>query len=200
MATRDSRIDDFIAQAAPFAQPILKHLRKVVHTGYPQVEETIKWGMPHFDYKGMMCGMAAFKAHCIFGFWKASLIFDPDSKKESEAMGQFGCIKTLADLPSERVLIGFVKKAAALNDAGMKAPKTTRVKAKPLATPADLTDALRRNKKAHATFEKLPPSHRKEYIVWLTEAKRVETREKRLATALEWLADGKSRNWKYERC
>ncbi|MEO5720136.1 MAG: YdeI/OmpD-associated family protein [Chthoniobacterales bacterium] len=199
MAKKDPRLDAFISEAAPFARPILKHLRKIVHAGCPQVEETIKWGMPHFDYKGMMCGMAAFKAHCVFGFWKASLIFPDDPKKEEAAMGQFGCIKSLDDLPSDKVLIGYVKKAAALNDAGIKDPKKVK-KAEPLMVPDYLTAALRANKKAGATFEKLSPSCRKEYVQWLTEAKREATREKRLATTLEWLAEGKSLNWKYQGC
>ena len=201
MTHKDPRIDAYIAKAAPFAQPILKHLRKLVHAGCPQVEETLKWSMPHFDYKGVMCGMAAFKAHCTFGFWKASLIFDGDSKKENEAMGQFGCIKALSDLPSDKTLIGYVRKATALNEAGVKTPKSPpKKKPKPLEVPDYLTRALRNNRKARATFEKLSPSGRKEYVQWLTEAKRVETRDKRLATTLEWLAEGKSRNWKYQGC
>ena len=114
MATKDPRIDAYIARSADFAKPILKHLRKVVHTGCPQVEETIKWSMPHFDYKGMMCGMAAFKEHCAFGFWKADLILARDKQTEKSGMGSFGCIKSLKDLPSEKTLIGYVKKAAHL--------------------------------------------------------------------------------------
>ncbi len=199
MAKKDPRIDAYIAKATPFARPILKHLRKIVHTGCPQVEETIKWSMPHFDHKGMLCGMGAFKAHCVFGFWKPALIFEGDSKKQEEAMGQFGCIRTLDDLPSDKVLVGYVKKAAALNEAGIKEPKEKKNSAVP-AIPDYLAASLRNNKKARATFEKMSPSKRREYVEWLTEAKRDETREKRLATTLEWLAEGKSRNWKYERC
>ena len=201
MAKKDPRIDAYIAQAAPFARPILKHLRMIVHAGCPELEETMKWSMPHFDYKGMMCGMAAFKAHAVFGFWKSSLIFNPDSKKESEAMGQFGCIRALSDLPSEKILRAYVRKAVALNDADVKVPKSPpKKKSPPLETPSYLTEALRNNQKARATFDKLTSSGRKEYVQWLTEAKREETREKRLATALEWLADGKARNWKYQAC
>ena len=128
MASKDPRIDAYIAKSADFAQPILKHLRKVIHAGCPQVEETMKWSMPHFDYKGVMCGMAAFKAHCAFGFWKESLIFDSGNAPEKTAMGSFGCIKSLADLPNEKTLIGYVKKAAALNEAGIKAPGRTQPK------------------------------------------------------------------------
>ena len=110
MPRRDPRIDAYIAKSASFAKPILKYLRKVVHAGCPQVEETIKWSMPHFDYKGMMCGMAAFKEHCAFGFWKSKLILGPGQTEEKPGMGSFGCIKSLADLPNEKTLIAYVKK------------------------------------------------------------------------------------------
>jgi len=198
MASKDPRIDAYISRSADFAKPILKHLRKVVHAGCPQVEETIKWSMPHFDYRGMMCGMAAFKEHCAFGFWKADLILDRDKQADKSGMGSFGCIKSLADLPSEKTLIGYVKKAAALNEAGIKAPGRTEPKRrKPLPMPADFTAALKKNPKAQTTFEKFSPSHRREYIQWITEAKREETRKERLAKSVKWLAEGKPRNWKY---
>ncbi len=159
MATKDPRIDAYIAKSADFAKPILKHLRKVVHAGCPQVAETMKWSMPHFDYKGVMCGMAAFKEHCAFGFWKESLVFDRDKAAEKTAMGSFGCIKSLADLPSEKTLIGYVKKAAALNEAGIKAPGRTQPKKKePLAVPDYFSAALKKNAKARKTFENFPPS------------------------------------------
>ena len=198
MATTDPRVDAYIAKSAEFARPILKHLRAAVHAASPEIEETLKWSMPHFMYKGMLCGMAAFKQHCSFGFWKGKLVAD----LSEEAMGQFGCITKVSDLPPKRALTAYVKKAMALNDAGVKSP--TRVKsAKPKAAvkvPDDLVAALKRNKKARATFEGFSPSHRREYVEWITEAKREETRAKRLATTLEWLAAGKSRNWKYENC
>ena len=197
MATKDPRVDAYIAKSADFAKPILKHLRKVVHAGCPPVVETIKWSMPHFDYKGVMCGMAAFKQHCVFGFWKADLILDRDKKSET-AMGSFGCIKSLADLPGEKTLIGYVKKAAELNDAGIKAPwQTKRKKKEPFTVPEYFTAALRKNAKARKAFEDFSPSHQREYVEWVAEAKREETRQKRLATSLEWLAEGKSRHWKY---
>ncbi|MGI8437881.1 MAG: YdeI/OmpD-associated family protein [Chthoniobacterales bacterium] len=196
----DPRIDAYIAQAAAFARPILQHLRKVVHAGCPEVQETVKWSSPHFEYKGPLCGMAAFKAHCAFGFWKASLILGDGVKGGRDAMGHFGRITTLADLPPEKVLVGYVRKAAKLNDTGAKDPTKARKARAALPTPDYLTEALRTNAKARAHFAKLSPSCRREYIEWLTEAKREETREKRLATTLEWLAEGKSRNWKYERC
>src|SRR5437762_11975461 len=172
MASKDPRIDAYIAKSADFAKPILKHLRKVVHAGCPGVEETIKWSMPHFDYKGMMCGMAAFKEHCAFGFWKADLIIDRDKQAEKSGMGSFGCIKSLSDLPSEKMLIGYVKKAAALNEAGVKAPGRTQPKKRqPLPMPDDFTAALKKNAKARKTLENFSQSHRREYIEWITEAK-----------------------------
>jgi hypothetical protein len=198
MASKDPRIDAYIAKSADFAQPILKHLRKVVHAGCPEVEETLKWSMPHFDYKGVMCGMAAFKGHCVFGFWKEALIFDPGKAPEKTAMGSFGCIKSMKDLPGEKALIGYVKKAAALNEAGIKAPGRTQPKRRdPISVPAYFAAALRKNAKARKTFETFPPSKKREYLEWITEAKREETRKERLATSIKWLAEGKSRHWKY---
>ena len=199
MATKDPRVDAYIAKAADFAKPILKHLRKVVHAGCPQVQETLKWSMPHFDYKGVMCGMAAFKEHCAFGFWKESLIFDGKKNGEKTAMGSFGCIKSLADLPSEKILIGYVKKAAALNEAGIKAPGRTQPKKRePIAVPDDFAGALKKNAKARKTFDAFAPSKQREYLEWVTEAKRDETRRERLATSIQWLAEGKPRHWRYQ--
>lgn len=198
MATKDPRIDAYIAKSAAFAKPILKYLRKVVHVGCPNVEETMKWSMPHFDYKGVMCGMAAFKQHCVFGFWKESLIFDGTKGAEKTAMGSFGCITSLADLPSEKTLIGYVKKAAALNEAGVKVPGRTKPKKRePIEVPDYFAAALKKNARARKTFEGFSPSHRREYLEWITEAKREETRNQRLATAVEWLTEGKARHWKY---
>jgi uncharacterized protein YdeI (YjbR/CyaY-like superfamily) len=198
MATKDPRIDAYIAKSADFAKPILKHLRKVVHAGCPPVEETMKWSMPHFDYKGVMCGMAAFKEHCAFGFWKVDLILDRDKQAEKNGMGSFGGIKSLKDLPDEKTLIGYVKKAAALNEAGIKAPGRTQPKKREaLPMPAYFSTALKKDAKARTTFENFSPSHRREYIEWITEAKREETRKERLAQTMKWLAEGKARNWKY---
>ena len=198
MATKDPRIDAYIAKSAEFAKPILKRLRKVVHAGCPDVVETMKWSMPHFDHKGVMCGMAAFKQHCAFGFWKADLILEPGQTAEKSGMGSFGSIHSLSDLPSEKTLVGYVKKAAALNEAGVKAPgRTQPKKRKPLPMPDYFTAALKKNAKARKTFENFSPSHRREYIEWVTEAKREETRKERLVKSLKWLADGKARNWKY---
>ena len=200
MPKEDPRVDAYIAKAADFAQPILKHLRKVVHTACPDVQETLKWSMPHFDYKGMLCGMAAFKQHCTFGFWKGELIFG-NRKQEEEAMGHFGRLTNLSDLPSDRVLVGYVKKAVELNDAGIKKEKSPRPKVrKELAVPDYFIAALKKNKKALTTFEGFTYSHKKEYLEWITEAKREETRAQRIKTAIEWMSQGKRRNWKYENC
>jgi uncharacterized protein YdeI (YjbR/CyaY-like superfamily) len=198
MGSKDPRIDAYIAKSANFAKPILKHLRKIVHAGCPKVEETIKWQHPHFDYKGVMCGMAAFKQHCVFGFWKETLILDRAKVAEKTAMGSFGCIRSLADLPNEKTLIGYVKKATALNEAGIKAPGRTQPKKRePLAVPDYFSAALKKNTKARKTFENFVPSKRREYLEWVTEAKREETRNERLATSIKWLAQGKPRHWKY---
>ena len=199
MGTRDPRIDAYIARAADFAQPILTHLREVVHEACPDVEETMKWSMPHFMYEGMLCGMSAFKQHCAFGFWKGGLIVKAGDRSGEKAMGQFGAIRSIEDLPPRRTIAKYVKEAMRLNEQGVKAPARARPRNRgPVEVPADLEAALRRNRKARAAFDALSPSHRREYVEWITEAKREETRERRLETALEWMAEGKSRNWKYE--
>ena len=193
---RDPRVDAYIAKSADFAQPILAHLREVVHEACPEVEETIKWGMPHFTHHGLLCGMGAFSEHCTFGFWKASLIMEQEAISR-EAMGHFGCIRSLRDLPARRTLARYVKEAARLNEAGKKAPRKPRT-ARPAPTPPpDLAAAFRRNRAARTAFEGMSPSHQREYVEWITEARRPETRERRLATTLEWLAEGKPRNWKH---
>ena len=201
MAKKDPRVDAYIDRSAEFARPILKHLRKVVHTGCPGVEETLKWGFPHFDYKGMMCSMAAFKHHCAFGFWKWSLIRGKSAggaRLVESAMGQFGRITRRADLPGEQTLLRLVKKAAALNEQGVKLPPRARPKAnRKLEVPEFLLRALRKNRRALATFEGFSYSHRKDYVEWLTEARTEDTRKRRLETAVGWMAQGKARNWKY---
>jgi len=204
MPTKDPRVDAYIAKAADFAKPILTHIRKLVHAGCPEVVEAMKWSFPNFDHKGIMCSMAAFKQHCTFGFWKSELILG-STGAENEAMGHFGRITSLGDLPKDKVLLGYIKKAAELNEAGIKKPAPVRSKVKKeLVVPdyfmATLKKNKKKNKKALATFDNFSYSHRKEYVEWITEAKREETRAKRMATTLEWLAKGKSRNWKYERC
>jgi uncharacterized protein YdeI (YjbR/CyaY-like superfamily) len=202
MATRDPRIDTYIAKSAEFARPILEHLREVVHAACPQVEETMKWSFPHFQYKGMLCSMAAFKEHCAFGFWKGSLVLGEAGGGSEEAMGQFGRITKLGELPSKKVLTGYIKKAMELNEAGVKSPTRSKPKAPKaaLVVPDDLAAALEHNAAALATFEKFSPSNKREYVDWITEAKTQATRTRRLETAVEWMAEGKPRNWKYMNC
>ncbi len=204
MKNSDPRIDAYIAKSAGFAKPILKHLRRLVHEACPDTEETLKWSMPAFLHAGkIMAGMAAFKEHCTFGFWHKDMVavLGSDGDKESTAMGSLGRVTSFDDLPSDKKMLGYIKKAAALNESDAPArPRPAKRSAAPLAVPADLAAALKKSKAAAATFEKFSPSHRKEYIEWITEARRDETRKKRLATTLEWLAEGKSRNWKYENC
>lgn len=198
MGHRDPRIDAYIDRSAEFARPILTHLREVVHAACPDVEETLKWKSPSFEYKGLLCGMASFKQHCAFGFWKHALVTG-ETGKAAEAMGSFGRITSLRDLPPRRVLAGFVKKAMVLNEQGVKAPRAKTVPRGPVVVPDDLQAALKKNAKARATFEGFSPSHRREYVSWIVEAKREETRKRRLATAIEWMAEGKSQSWKYQR-
>lgn len=202
MGKKDLRVDAYIDKAAVFAQPILRHLRNMVHSTCQDVEETIKWGMPSFDYKGTFCSMAAFKEHCAFGFWKASLMKDADKMKNNQqnAMGHAGKIKCLSDLPPDKILISWLKEAAKLNDDYIKLPPRKKTTEKTeIVVPDHFLNALRKNKKAASAFERFSPSHKKEYVQWITEAKTEETRNKRMSTALEWLAEGKGRNWKYEK-
>jgi len=202
MSKTDERIDAYIAKSEDFAKPILTHLRELVHRACPAVEETMKWSFPHFDYKGMMCSMASFKQHCAFGFWKASLMSDSEKllTQSREAMGQMGQIKSLTDLPPDDVLIAYVKEAARLNEENIKLPsKAKTAEKKELSVPDYVVDALEQNQKASETFENFSYSNKKEYIHWITEAKNEATRNKRLATAIEWMTEGKSKNWKYEK-
>ena len=198
MGQRDPRVDAYIENAAPFAQPVLTHLREVVHAACPEVQESLKWRSPSFEYKGLLCGMAAFKQHCAFGFWKHELVTGMSDKSE-EAMGSFGRITSVKDLPARKLLTAYVKKAMELNDKGVKAPRNKTAPKGPLRVPADLAAALKKNAKARATFEGFSPSHRREYLEWIADAKREETRKRRLATAVEWMSEGKTQSWRYER-
>ena len=194
MVKRDPRVDAYIARSADFAKPILKRLRALVHEGCPDVAETIKWGSPHFEYHGMLCGAAAFKEHCAFGFWNRAL----QIPGKEGAMGQFGCIRSVADLPPDRVVVGYVREAARLNAAGKKIGPIRRAR-KPLPVPKELAAALKRKPGVWARFEAFTPSQRREYSEWIVEAKTDATRQKRLATAVDWIGQGKTRMWKYRR-
>lgn len=201
MGRRDPRIDAYIKKAAPFARPVLKRIRKAVHAGCPRVEETIKWGMPAFEYEGPLCGMAAFKAHAALGFWKASLLRKGKAAPglaAEKSMGQFGRIASVDDLPAERTLIALVRRAAALNEKGVKVTRVRKQKAA-LPTPRDFMAALRKNGASLRAFQGMSPSHRREYVEWILEAKRDETRSRRIKTAVEWISLGRERNWKHAR-
>ena len=199
MGKKDPRVDAYIAKSAPFAQPILKHLRRLVHKADPAVEETLKWRMPNFIHNGIVCNMAAFKQHCSFGLWKGASILGKDGKRVDDAMGQFGRIASRKDLPSDRQLIAYIKKAVQLNAVGAKTARKTRSrKATALRVPAYFMAAIRKDARALEAFQGLSTSHRNEYVEWVTGAKQEATRLKRLATAVSWLKGGKNMNWRYE--
>ena len=199
MKKKDPRVDAYIAKAEPFAKPVLKHLRELVHKACPEAEETIKWGFASFDYKGPFCSMASFKQHMAFGFWKASLMKDASKLKDrqEEGMGHLGRITGMKDLPSDKVLIGYIKDAMMLNEKRIKLPPRKKTEIKEVVAPDYFLKAIKKNKKASETYEKFSPSCKKEYIMWVTEAKTDETRNNRLETAVEWISEGKQRNWKY---
>lgn len=200
MANHDPRVDAYIAKSASFARPILEHLRALVHEACPTVDESLKWSMPFFSYKAApMCMMAAFKQHCSFGFWLSKEV---TGGSDEDGMGQFGKLASLKDLPPDRQLSAYLKKAMALNEAGVKKARP-KAAAKPAPTLPDDLAALLAQKKhgaARKAWESFPPGAQREYVDWIAEAKTDATRQKRLATTLEWLAEGKKRNWKYENC
>jgi uncharacterized protein YdeI (YjbR/CyaY-like superfamily) len=200
MGTTDPRIDAYIEKSAEFAKPILAHLRAVVHAACPTAEETMKWSFPHFMYGGgILCSMASFKAHCAFGFWNGGQVVGDEQRER--AMGHFGRITSLADLPPKKEIAGYVKEAMKLSDAGVKRPSASRTgRPKAVAVPEALTRALETHPEAQTAFERFSPSHRREYAEWVADAKTEATRTKRVSTAVEWLAEGKARNWKYEKC
>ena len=198
MASTDKRVDAYIDNSPEFAKPILKHLRALIHATCPDAEETIKWRMPAFTYHGILCGMAAFKHHCAFALFKHKLVFGDESISD-EAMGQFGRITALSELPSDKIIARYLRKGMTLNENGVKLSRAPARK-RALTVPSDLSAALKKNKRARSVFEKFAPSHKREYIEWITQAKRDETRTKRLAQAVEWMAEGKPRNWKYMNC
>jgi uncharacterized protein YdeI (YjbR/CyaY-like superfamily) len=204
--TMDPRVDAYIEKAAPFAQPVLTHLRELIHQACPRVTESVKWGMPFFlQQEVILCHMAAFKQHCAFGFWGPEMkkVLKKDGLHSSDAMGVLGRITSLKDLPSDKEMLAYMRHAAELVESGQrtksierpakKAPKNVHV-------PAELAAALKKNKTATKVFENFSPSCRREYAEWIAQAKRPDTKQKRVSQAVEWIAEGKSRNWKYENC
>ena len=202
MAKKDPRITEYIKKSKPFAQPILKHLRELVHETVPEIEEDVKWGMPAFNYKGTLCSMASFKEHCAFSFWKSPLMKDAEFFKGNRGeggMGDLGKIRAMQDLPGDKLMKQYLLEAKKLNESGVKLErKRTSASNVPDIHP-DFEKQLKKNKGAYDFFKSSAPSCRKEYINWINEAKREETRNSRIATAIEWLGEGKSRNWKYEK-
>jgi len=188
-------VDRYIAKAPPFAQPILERIRKAFHKANPDITEVLKWSVPHFEYKGVLAGMAAFKQHVRWGFWKANLMDDPHGILGETMAGRN--VSSVKDLPSEKVLIEYVRQAVKLNEEGVKVERAPREQRGEAEVPADLAAALKKSPKAKKAFDAFSPSHRREYIEWITEAKQEATRQKRLVQAIEWIAEGKARNWKY---
>jgi uncharacterized protein YdeI (YjbR/CyaY-like superfamily) len=205
----EPRVDDYIAKAQPFAQPILEHLRELVHKACPGVVETIKWSRPFFEYKGAILGnMSAFKEHCSFGFWgeEIAAVLRQEKVLQPDAMGSLGRITRVEDLPPGKQMLSLLRQAVAFIDSGQyTSPISARQKVVKAPAPApdvppEFARALKANKGASAVFAKFSPSCKREYIEWIADAKRDETRDKRIATAIEWINEGKQRHWKYQNC
>jgi uncharacterized protein YdeI (YjbR/CyaY-like superfamily) len=203
------KVDAYVAKAQPFAKPIIEHLRELVHKGCPEVEETIKWSRPFFEYRGaILCNVSAFKEHCSFGFWGEEIgaVLREAKVLGEEGMGSLGRITSLKDLPSDKQMLGWIRQAAGFVDSGQYTSpivarrKVVKAQKPALETPSELAAALKKNKRAAAAFAAFSPSCRREYVEWIADAKRPETRDKRIETALDWIAEGKQRNWKYQSC
>jgi uncharacterized protein YdeI (YjbR/CyaY-like superfamily) len=197
---KNPAVDAYIEKASDFARPILEKLRSAFHKGSPQLEETIKWGVPHFEYKGIVGGMAAFKKHVAFGFWKSKLMDDPEGlfDRGPRASMCSARVEDVNNIPSQKILVDYVRRAVQLNEEGTQLPTQPKRKGPiRVVVPPDLKAALAKSKRAAKAFDALAPSYRRDYVEWLTEAKTEKTRAKRLATAMEWISEGKPRNWKY---
>jgi uncharacterized protein YdeI (YjbR/CyaY-like superfamily) len=195
---KDPRVDAYIASEADFAKPILSHLRELIHTRHPEIEEAIKWSMPAFMYKGRpLANMAAFKAHAAFGFWNRQELA---TGREGDAMGQFGRITSRETMPDDAILLDALDKAVAMIDAGVKPQRAVRTSKPETEVPAGLAAALGNDDQASANWDAFPPGCRREYCEWIAEAKRDETRAKRIATTIEQTRAGKKLHWKYENC
>jgi uncharacterized protein YdeI (YjbR/CyaY-like superfamily) len=203
MSTRDPRVDAYIAKRAPFAQPILRELRAIIHEAHPDITEDIKWGAPAFMHKGIVCIIAGFKSYVGVNFWKGALIVPAKARRatDDKGMQRMETMTSLDDMPPRKTIIGYVKAAVKLNEGGLPTPNRGKLapakKRTPVRTPPSLSKALARNKKAKTTFDNFSPSHKREYIEWISEAKTDETRDRRIEQALGWMSDGKPRNWKY---
>lgn len=199
MGTRDTRVDAYITKSQDWARPILLHIREVLHAACPEVEETLKWSVPHYDYRGqMMCATAAFKEKVTLGFWRGPLIVGLGTGPD-DVMENRGPLTSVKDLPSKKALTGLIKQAMKLTDDGITLERPKKAPKPEAAVPPELAKALAKNKKARTVFENFPPSHRREYCEWIGGAKAEETKAKRVAQAIEMMAEGKSRNWKYQK-
>ncbi len=198
---KNPQVDEYIKKAPEFAKPILVHVRALIHKASPDIEETIKWGVPHFEYKGVICSIAAFKEHCAFGYWKEPLIPEMHEhiKNKASAWGSIGRVTSVKDLPSDELIIRWTKAAIELNEKGIKLDRGPKGPATEKNIPADLSKALKANEKAEGYWKEFSTSKKNEYIDWLEEAKTEETRNKRLETAIEWISEGKERMWKYHK-
>ena len=209
MPARDNRVDAYIAKSADFAKPILKHVREMVHKACPNAVEEIKWGRPFFLYnRVILLNVSAFKEHCTVGFWGAEMskVLRSEGAVQDGAMGTFGRIASLKDLPPDKAFLGYIKLASKFVDEGkgetvmaasrrvVKAPKPA------VETPPEFSAALKKSRAATKVFDAFSPSCKREYVEWIAEAKRPETRDRRIAQAIEWIAEGKQRNWKYQNC
>ena len=206
---KDPRVDAYISEAEAFAQPFLKTIRKWVHTACPEVEETLKWGFPHFLFHGILCSMAGFKEHCRFLFWKGSILSDPEGildPDRNEGVGHLGRLTEISQLPAEEIFLQYIHEAMRLNQAGVKVTtveaeseaNVRKIKPKAaLIVPDDFSEALKKNKKAWTVFAGFSPTNKKDYVEWIEEAKTEKTRTSRLETSLIWISEGKPRNWKY---
>lgn len=195
----DPRVDEYIAKSAPFARPILRRIRAVIHAGCPAVEETMKWSFPHFMHHGILCSMASFKSHCAFGFWKEALMTGTEGP-DGPITPKFGRVTSVKDLPTRAAFLRLIREAVRLNEDGVKSPpRAATNQTRSVRAPADLLAALKNNARARAAYDDMSPSHKREYIEWITEAQRDETRKRRVATAVEWIAEGRIRNWRYVR-
>ncbi|MBX3659873.1 MAG: YdeI/OmpD-associated family protein [Ramlibacter sp.] len=203
VAQRSPKVDEYLANSAEFARPILEHLRKILHAHCPELVEEIKWGIPHFDYKGeMMCMFAAYKSHCSFTFWKQSIMTDARLKKNPDlpaAKRFMGKLTSVSDLPPEAELVALLRQAMTLNEQGVKLSPRKPAPLTEIEIPGYFAERLADNSNARAIFESKSDSFRKEYVVWITDAKTESTRNKRIEESLAWIAEGKSRFWKYQK-
>lgn len=203
MAQLNSKVDEYIAKSEDFAKPILEYLRQIIHETCQDATEDIKWGTPHYSYKGdHLCMIAGFKNHCSFSIYKAEFLQDKEIAESVKAGKKFGYmdkLKSVSELPSKEVLVSLLKEAMTINEQGIKKEKAVSDKPKVIETPEYLTEALDANTKAKEVWESKSASYRKDYLVWITDAKTDATRQKRIEQSLEWIAEGKGRFWQYEK-